>query len=150
MTSFVCGWNCRTRTRVDVGLGTVTVRNPARVHPLRFLALDHVRVEHDDGTPQTAQATLQVGNVHKTAPDPPWRSGYHRGILRCFHYVILRTFCRRWGIIFIRRYFTPLTRLHRLRRQHMEGTLVAVGRLARSVVLRRLRIDRLSLATICE
>ena len=38
----------------------------------------------------------------------------------------------------------------RLRRQHMEGTLVAVGWLARSVILRRVRVNCLSLATICE
>jgi len=45
---------------------------------------------------------------------------------------------------------SPLTRLCRLRRQHMEGTVVAIGRLARSFILRCVRVDRLSLATICE
>ena len=40
--------------------------------------------------------------------------------------------------------------LRRLCRQHMEGTMVAVGRLACSVVLRCVCVDRLSLATIRE
>ena len=40
--------------------------------------------------------------------------------------------------------------LRRLCRQYMEGTMVAVGRLACSVVLRCVCIDRLSLATIRE
>jgi len=38
----------------------------------------------------------------------------------------------------------------RLRRQHMEGALVAVGRLARSVVLRCICVDRISLAAVRE
>ena len=44
----------------------------------------------------------------------------------------------------------PLTRLHRLRCQYVEGTLVAVGWLARSAILRCVWVYRLSLAPICE
>ena len=46
--------------------------------------------------------------------------------------------------------FHSADKLRRLRRQYMEGTLVAVGRLACSPLLRCVCIDRLSLATIRE
>lgn len=44
--------------------------------------------------------------------------------------------------------FTPLTELLRLRRQYVEGPLVAPGRLARPVIFRCVRVDRLSVAAI--